>query len=254
MSEQTDDYPACDCGSSWHYYDCAFAQAVRATPGVAMICLPWSKDPEKRENEMGGLNWYQEKQLRSAALQKRVMDQPQPIIAIDVDSVLFPINERVILPALHAAGLPTQLREITDFDYAACLSENHKQVAYDQFRRSDLYDGHMPPDSAMEALKILRRNNHVIAVSSPFAGHATSKWRFCQRAGFKHEDIVLCGDKGLVRFDVLLDDRPSTLEEIGPSHAVVFDRPWNRTDGLMGYPYERAYGWDDVVRKVARLL
>lgn len=176
------------------------------------------------------------------------------VIAIDIDSVLFPINERVILPAFAAAGLPlVQLADITDFDYAKCLGNEYRMEAFSQFRRADLYDNELPPVSAQNALRVLRRTyEKVICVSSPFAQHASSKWRFAQRAGFSHEEIVLAGDKSLVYSDVLVDDRAETALELGPDEVVLFDRPWNRGPGME--VFTRAYGWDDVTRKVARLV
>lgn len=183
------------------------------------------------------------------------------IIGIDVDSVLFPITEEVIIPAWREAGLDGCMQDIVDFDYLQCpnLSRAHKAVAFEQFRRFDLYDGHRPSRTARAVLDTLREQYRVVAVTTPFAEHATSKWQFCLRAGFHHRDIVLCGDKELAGVDLLLDDRAETAQQLGVDRVVVFDRPWNRdlygsmTDD-MGRPFHRAYGWDDVSRKVARLL
>ncbi len=174
-------------------------------------------------------------------------------IAIDVDSVLFPINELVILPLLSARlGREVSKDEITSWAYGEI--EGGKEIAYEAFRRSSLYDPYdlsMTPHASKELGVLRKRYKRVLAVSSPFAGHATSKWRYIQRCGFEHNDIVLCGDKSLVDFDVLVDDRPDTALEMGPGRVVVFDQPWNRDVPL---EYERAYNWADVPRKVARLF
>jgi len=172
-------------------------------------------------------------------------------IGIDVDSVLFPINEWVIIPAWARVGLPVKLEDITDFDYLKCLTPEHKQIAFRQFMRSDLYDGFRPTEVAMAALTLLRERYRVIAVTSPFYQHAGSKWRFCQRAGFEHGDIILCGDKTLVNMDVLLDDRPKTLLALGPGKSMVFDRPWNR---YQLYTHHRVYGWISVPAGLDHLL
>lgn len=175
-------------------------------------------------------------------------------IAIDVDSVLFPINELVVLPLLEARlGRAVSKQEITTWSYGEI--EGGKDIAYEAFRRSTLYDPYdlSVTPGATEALAELRSTyDRVIAVSSPFAGHATSKWRYLQRCGFDHEDIVLCGDKSLVDFSVLVDDKPETCAELGTICSVVFDQPWNRLPELA--EHERAYSWEDVPRKVARLI
>jgi 5'(3')-deoxyribonucleotidase len=175
-------------------------------------------------------------------------------IAIDCDSVLFPINELVVLPLLSSRlGREVRKIEITDWDYGEI--DGAKEIAYEAFAREDLYDGYQPgviaPD-AMDVLADLRYRHRVLAVSSPVATHAGSKWEYLRRCGFKHEDIVLCGDKSLVEFDVLLDDAPKYLLDVGAAHAVVFDQPWNR--GIDLRDFERAYGWEDVPRKLERLI
>jgi len=177
------------------------------------------------------------------------------LIAIDCDSVLFPINELVILPLLESRlGRPVSKQEITDWDYSAIPGA--KEIAYEAFKRPNLYDqyrlGAVNPD-ARDGLAILRETyERVIAISSPMTDHASSKWRFLKRCGFAHTDIVLCGDKRLVDFDVLLDDGPQYCLDFSRDHVVVFDQPWNRLDELQDY--ERAYSWEDVPRKVARLI
>lgn len=178
------------------------------------------------------------------------------IIAIDCDSVLFPINELVVLPLLsERLGRTVYKREITSWSYGEI--EGGKEIAMEAFMRPNLYDAYdlsVTPD-AEEALRMLRdRYDRVIAVSTPFRAHASSKWTYLQRIGFKDEDIVLCGDKSLVAFDVLVDDRPDTARVLGPECVVVFDQPWNRDTDLCIPFYERAFGWEDVPRKVARLL
>lgn len=161
-------------------------------------------------------------------------------IGIDVDSVLFPINELVVLPYLRTFGYDMELEDIYAFDYG---DPEIKRLAFECFKRTDLYDGYTPEDDAMMALEMLRQYNRVIAVSSPFAQHASSKWAYCQRSGFQHEDIVLCGDKSLVNMDALVDDRVDTALELGSRRVVIFDRPWN--DDLLGF--SRAFGWRQVI-------
>lgn len=174
------------------------------------------------------------------------------LIALDVDSVLVPINEIKVLPELRRHWPNLTMPDISAFSYKECLGAEVQEVAYSVFRRPDLYDDVVLTPEATDALALLRSvHDRVIAVTSPFAEHASSKWRMLQRIGFAHGDIVLCGDKGLIDFDVLVDDRAETCEELGNDRCIVFDRPWNRFADLS---FHRAYGWPDVPRKVARLL
>jgi len=174
------------------------------------------------------------------------------IIALDLDSTLFPLNELVVLPALRAAGFDVKMWDITTFDWEECLGPEVKKIAMSVYMRPDLYDGLELSDEAIRLLDSLRRRySRVIMVTSPFQQHAGSKWAFCQRAGFAHKDIFMCGDKALVNFDVLLDDRAETCAKIGPRRAVIFDRPWNRD--LSPY-FTRAYSLEDAERKIGRAV
>ena len=179
-------------------------------------------------------------------------------IAFDIDSVLFPVNDLAVLPALSEHfGRTVSKEEITDFDFRKCFGGGNKAVAaqavaFEQFRRSDLYDGHQLSIEQDRTLRVLRMAGHrVLAVSSPFREHASSKWSYCQRAGFDHEDIVLCGDKRLVRFDLLIDDRPDTIQQIGPERSLVFDQPWNT---LLHSRFGRVMGWDKMLPRILRHL
>ena len=173
------------------------------------------------------------------------------ILALDIDSVMFPINEELILPALRRAGMPYEMKDITDFDYRKCLGQFARDVAYNQFKRHDLYDYSVLQAPVRTALKLLRAEYTVLAVSSPFQQHASSKWDFMRREGFSDQEIVLCGNKALVDVDLLIDDRPNTCRMVGHSRCVVFDQPWNQN---VSEYFERVYNWEDVPEMVARFL
>jgi 5'(3')-deoxyribonucleotidase len=155
----------------------------------------------------------------------------KPIIAFDVDSVLFPVNHIAVLPALSDYfGRQVEHEEITAFDYRECFPGEDGEAA-----------------RAIDALGILRTTYRVIAVSTPFTEHASSKWAYCLRAGFDHSDIVLCGDKTLVDFDLLFDDRADTIEAVGPERGRIFDQPWNRH---LPDSYPRVRNWTQVLSAV----
>lgn len=172
------------------------------------------------------------------------------IIGIDVDGVLAPIHKKID-EVWKAAGLTCRHEpDVTDFNYSVCVGETAKELAYDVFRWEDLYDDMSPDVGAKRALAHFRENHRVVAVTSPFAQHASSKWSYCQRAGFAHSDIFLCGDKHfLTQLDVLVDDKAETLIE-APFKGILFDQPWNRW--LRGHP-RRAKGWGDVMHFVSEL-
>ena len=152
----------------------------------------------------------------------------EPTIAVDVDSVMFPVNELVVLPSLRMQGFRVELEDIIDFDYHACLTASEARAAMRCLKSATLYDGWNLTQAEAATLKRLRHMGRVIAATSPFVQHASSKWSYCHRAGFAHSDIAMIGDKTLLKFDVLVDDRPDTLMALPSETVIVFDRPWNR--------------------------
>jgi len=166
-------------------------------------------------------------------------------IGVDVDGVMANVHEKIDREwMLHNLRI-SHASDVVDFDYAKCVGEEAKKIAYEVFRRPRLYDNMNLSVPAQEVLKALRSEARVVAVTSPFAEHAESKIQFCQRAGFDFHDIFLCHDKHLLRLDVLVDDKAETLIE-PPYPGVLFDQPWNR---WLKHP-RRALGWSGVLKQV----
>jgi 5'(3')-deoxyribonucleotidase len=178
------------------------------------------------------------------------LEPPSAVIAIDVDSVMFPVNELVVLPALRHQGWDYQLADLTTFGYEYCLGSAAARQAYACLRSPTLYDGWGLTNAEDSTVRRLREMGRVIAVSTPMVQHIASKWAYCERAGFAPGDIVLTGDKGLVTFDVLIDDRPDTIMSLPEEQTIVFDRPWNReVQGRM-----RVHKFTDIPEAVEMLL
>lgn len=166
----------------------------------------------------------------------------RPTIGIDVDGVLAMVHQKIDEVWADAGLEISHEPDVTDFDYAKCVGKEAKALAYEVFKWTDLYDNMAPPQEAMNALRELRRRYNVVAVSAPFPEHASSKWSFCQRAGFGTGEIFLTHAKHHVKLDALVDDKVETLFD-APYLGVLFDQPWNRW--CLHYP-RRARSWDEI--------
>ncbi len=165
------------------------------------------------------------------------------IVGIDIDGVLAAVHEKIDREWINHGLTCRHDPDVTDFDYAKCVGKEAKKIAYEVFRRPNLYDNMNPEPEALQVLNGLRHRFKVVCVSAPFVEHAESKWRFAQRCGFEVGEIFLCHDKHLVRLDALVDDKAETLVE-PPFKGVLFDQPWNR---WLRHP-RRAETWADVDR------
>ena len=98
----------------------------------------------------------------------------------------------------------------------------------DCFEFGDIYDG------VHEFIKALKNQGHMVYLltSQPRgAEHYTLAW--VDRHAIQHDGILFCHDKGVTRFDVLLDDGQHNLEAVAKNGTVpiAFDRPWNQEWG-----------------------
>ena len=172
-------------------------------------------------------------------------------IAVDCDGVLVAVH-KIIDEVWAERGLPFQHDpHVTDFDYRKCVGNLAKELAYGVFQRPDLYDSPYLEleEGAMAGLCALRASQYnVIAVSSPFAQHAGSKWGLLRRLGFEHDEIFLTGAKHEVRWDTLIDDRAETVLET-PHYldALLFSQPWNRWVNEYPANVRRVGSWDDIL-------
>jgi len=106
------------------------------------------------------------------------------------------------------------------------------------FARQGLFWTLKPLPGAVEAVKELNENHDVYIVTA--AEHPSG---FSEKARWVHEYLpfsqkrrfILAHDKHLIRADVLIDDKPATIQ------AMRAEQPFARTYGIL-YPYNAAHG------------
>lgn len=167
-----------------------------------------------------------------------------PIIAVDMDSVLVPIVPKILARINDQLDTDYVMSDVNGWDFGECLGPAEADIAYSMIESSMLYEGLDPVDGALPGMKLLERRGRVVVVSAAAVGHATGKLRWLIRHGFNVKDVILTHDKCIVNADVLIDDRLSTVVEwTGTGRTgIVFDRPWNQSPR----PIPRVFGWDEI--------
>lgn len=123
---------------------------------------------------------------------------------------------------------------------------------YGYLRLDSLYDTVKPIEGALDGITSLRDANHRVVYASSGV-HSSAKFLWLERNGFQPgrfaEDYIVVYDKGLIKGDLLIDDRDKNIELFGSSRSILFDQPWNRSFIW----HNRAQSWKDVVEMVSRM-
>jgi len=124
---------------------------------------------------------------------------------------------------------------------------------YDYMWREGFFGEAPPYPGAIEAIQCLWNLNHTIyfastPIPSAFCPKEKYDWVEHYLPEIGRENVILGWNKGLLRGDALVDDKPENLLKF-KGMKVLMDRPWNRDcaqeDNARGI--FRAMSWDDVV-------
>lgn len=179
------------------------------------------------------------------------------ILALDVDGTCADTHTPWIARYNADWNDRLSLADITDWDISKFVKPDCGKKIFDYPEDRTIYRDVLPMDGAQEAVRELRGLGHrvifVTTTSEKVAGAKITwlrqfgllpKYRFCD------PDYIECGnDKSLIRADVLVDDNPQHISDWLGSHAIVFDRPWNRK---FNWKF-RALCWSHVVEIVSLL-
>lgn len=177
-------------------------------------------------------------------------------LLLDVDGVVADCATQIHKFAQNLLGrqVPTpDAWEHYDFTQSLKLSEQEEEMFFAAAKHAyfprliELYPG------AFTQVQALKRRYDIAFVTSPWSGNPI--WQFartCLLDEFELPVIHIDKDqKYRIRGDVLVDDRPETLERGGGSwHGILFSQPWNRHSS---YPH-RISSLDELLdeRRICR--
>lgn len=179
-------------------------------------------------------------------------------ILVDVDGVCCDTYSSWLALYNEEYGDSLTVEQITEWEVHRFVKPICGTRIYDYLPLGILYDRASPVGEALDAVAELRESgHHVVFVSAGIYPH---KVEWLHRHGFLAEyphgksrwqhatDVVIAGDKGLVRGDILVDDRFENCLDFASwgGFAVLFDQPWNR-GRVLSRSIERAFSWSDAL-------
>jgi len=164
---------------------------------------------------------------------KRVLVDMDGVLA-DVYARFFELHERTtgerltvddVAGKLEAEAFPDQIRWVTTPGF---------------FRSVPVMPG------SIEGLKLLNEKYHVIVVSlaTEFPNSLTDKqfWLHEHFPFISWKQIVFCGDKNLIKADIMIDDHPKNLDNF-EGETIMFTQPHNL---YQNFRHRRVGSWDEI--------
>jgi 5'(3')-deoxyribonucleotidase len=151
------------------------------------------------------------------------------------------------------------VRDVTDYDIFKLVPEANREWARGIFLRRGFYRDLRPIAGAYETLRRLHEDGHrVHVVTSPMGADCIAEkmeWLERHMAFLPRENTFFCWRKELVRGDVLVDDRPETLEAWREAWqdgiATGIRWPYNNGHGLEESWEDEAGAWAAIKAKVS---
>lgn len=179
------------------------------------------------------------------------------IIALDVDGVLVDCNNsiREYAQKLLKRQLPS-VEDWKDFAFPAAMKMTFEEGLL--FHESIVTDDALPYSFSWYSgatdfvHELLDAGHDVFFLTSHWSGYpewVTARERMLHLE-FPHLDVVFTHSKQRAHFDLLLDDKPSTIATVGSERGRLLDRPWNRPAQSMFNPYVIVNDYAEFLKRV----
>lgn len=157
----------------------------------------------------------------------------RPTVLLDVDGVLADFVSGYLALLAEHTGIVRAPADVTSFDIAASLGLSPEQAARMKRAIDDAphFARHLAVcPGAQEGVARLRKVAEVYVVTSPWNTNRTwtydrEQW-LAEHFGIPHRRVVHTSAKHLVRGDVLVDDKTSTLREWQAAHRAGLAVQW----------------------------
>jgi 5'-nucleotidase len=172
-------------------------------------------------------------------------------IAVDMDEVMADALTEQVRRYNAAFAASVTIHDLRGRHLEECIPPAHRETAEAMFDASFFVDLAVMPDcQAVLRDLALRHDVFVVSAAMDVPASFDAKFRWLQRhfPFIPPDQIVFCGDKGIVDADYLIDDRPRHFARF-KGRPLLFSAPHNA--GERRYP--RVDSWRDVREVFARL-
>jgi 5'(3')-deoxyribonucleotidase len=170
-------------------------------------------------------------------------------IGLDMDGVIVNFIEPIL------KMLEVHVNDITDYKLDK-LFPKRKEEIQNMYGKKGYFSSLKPYPKAIDFMNKLKKIDGVKLwfISKP-AKTFPDTWSdkviwIGNYLPFMLNTTILCGDKSLVKMDILIDDDPNNLITNNSKDKILMDQPWNRKDKL----FTRVKDYDELYDEIARLI
>jgi 5'(3')-deoxyribonucleotidase/uncharacterized protein with PQ loop repeat len=189
--------------------------------------------------------------FRKAAARRRGGRPRRLRIAIDMDEVMADALAEQLRRYNAAFGAAVTIDDLQGRHLHDCIPVAHRETANEMFDPAFFADLAVMPDcQAVIRDLAVRHDVFVVTAAMEVPASFDAKFRWLQRhfPFIPPDQIVFCGDKGIVDADYLIDDRPRHFSRF-KGRPLLFSAPHNAAERR----YPRVDSWQDVRDVFARL-
>lgn len=172
-------------------------------------------------------------------------------ILVDMDDTIERLLEELVRRTNLKYGQNVAVEDVTDWAIAPAFDGVSKRQILDAMNDADFWMNVKPVPGAAEALKHFMDEGHeVYIVTATEMEHVTAKMRDLLFRCFPFlswKQVIITGNKQLIRGDVLIDDGIHNLEG-GDYKKILFSAPYNRHYDAEANGMIRVSGWDEIIR------
>ena len=172
-------------------------------------------------------------------------------ILVDMDDTIEMLIEELVKRTNRKYHQNVAAEDVKDWSIAPAFDGLTKQQILDTADEPDFWRSVKPVPGAAEALKHFMDEGHeVYIVTATEMRHVKDKMQDLLFRCFPFlswKQVIITGNKQLIRGDVLIDDGIHNLEG-GDYKKILFSAPYNRHYDAEANGMIRVSGWDEIIR------
>ena len=177
-------------------------------------------------------------------------------ILVDMDDTIEQLLAALVRKANERFCRSVTVDEITDWTIVCAYPGLEKQQILELMYEPGFWDTVEPVPGAADALKYLMDEGHqvYIVTATEFENVPAKMERVLFRyfPFLSRDQVIITGNKQMIRGDVLIDDGIHNLEG-GEYRKILFDAGHNRLFDEKTVGAVRVRGWDEAYREVCRI-
>jgi hypothetical protein len=163
------------------------------------------------------------------------------LIGMDVDGVCFDF----VGPVLDLVGNPFPRDKIKKWLFFGMFDAAQREVVFEALAHKKIWCDQPIISGAKEGIDLLRQLGHkIVFITAPWI--LCPEWGYIRRKrlvaelGAHNRDVMITCRKELVSTDILVDDRPETLDQCAALGRRVYRYPASYNEGL----FHEVWSWD----------